>query len=153
MFVYHDLYHDHSSRLYYREKGRLHAHNEILELTDRAPSGFGLRVLQQQVQHARRIGVREIHTLAVRNSTMNGYYTWGRYGFDGPLDKRHIARLPEGWKDVEYLSDLMTTEEGREIWSAYGESIRLVFDLAEESYSMQVLRKYLEERKVLPWPL
>ncbi len=152
--IHHPLYHTESHRRIYRSHDRsLVMVNELLELDEDAPEGFGLRILAKQVAQAKTFGIERIDTLAARNSTMNGYYTWPRYGFDGPLEEGHIYDLPEEFQWAEYVSDLMASEEGREYWREYGDSIRVSFDLAPDSYSMQVLQQYLEIRRVMPWPL
>lgn len=152
--IEHPLYREDSHRRIYRaHDGRLGMVNELLELSEDAPSGFGLRMLAKEVTQARIMGVSRIDTLAARNSTMNGYYTWPRYGFDGPLEDRHLHYLPEGLDSAEYVSDLMSSDEGRDYWREYGDSIRLTFDLAPDSYSMHVLMNYLDLRRVMPWPL
>lgn len=152
--VRHPLYHSESHRRIYRERDRsLVMMNELLEMDGDAPDGFGLRVLAKQVAQARILGIDRISTLAARNSSMNGYYTWPRYGFDGPLEEGHIFDLPEKFQGAEYVSDLMESEEGRQYWREYGDSIRVSFDLAPDGYSMHVLQNYLETRRVLPWPL
>jgi hypothetical protein len=152
--IHHPLYHSESHRRIYRSHDRsLVMVNELLELDEDAPGGFGLRVLAKQVAQARILGIDRIDTLAAKNSSMNGYYTWPRYGFDGPLEEGHLFDLPEEFQWAEYVSDLMDTEEGRQYWREYGDSIRVSFDLAPDSNSMQVLQKYLEVRRVMPWPL
>jgi hypothetical protein len=55
--------------------------------------GFGLKVFTDQVKSLASIGGDRIETCAGRGGGMNGYYTWPRLGYDGPLDDRVLSSL------------------------------------------------------------
>ena len=144
--------------------------NHYFKLDDDAPTGLGLRIFAAQVDAAKGGDFDHLDVFAAgnyRDSEYNGYYTWPRFGFDGEyvvepgsgLD-RALRREPVEWQreqgflapdgrwrgDEIRLSDLMSTERGREIWKRHGDSAELQFDLEDGSISRTVLNEYLRER-------
>ncbi len=112
--------------------------------------GFATRVLHRQLANAQRIGVTRIETTAGRRCDENGYYTWPRLGFEGPLSPRIQGKLPPGLERARTVLDLMACEKGRLWWSEHGETIRVAFDLCAGSRSRNAFRRYLREKESGP---
>jgi hypothetical protein len=105
--------------------------------------------------YARALGVTRIETDAGRGDHENGYYTWPRFGFDGPLPPRIHSMLPLGLTSAKSVLDLMDSKQGRQWWQKNGTSVQLVFEMAAQSRSWRVFEQYLVERRpqVTPtWP-
>jgi hypothetical protein len=106
-------------------------------------SGLGLRVFYRQVENAAALGVDRIEAIAGRCHGENGYYTWPRFGFDGPLPGSVKANLPLGLERACRVLDLMECDKGRLWWREHGCTIRVTFDLAAGSRSQSALERYV----------
>lgn len=105
--------------------------------------GMGVRALATEIETARALGIEKITTTAAgskaRDSSverMNGYYTWPRMGFDGPLSQfEGDAARQAGVLHHEqgYVSDLMATPEGRDWWRENGKTKDVTLTLNGES--------------------
>lgn len=116
-------------------------------IADNPGKGLGIAVFGRQVEQARRMGVARIETFAARRKGVyNGYYTWARFGYDGPLSPGARRYLPDSLKGAKRLSDLMKTPEGRDWWKAKGRSREMAFDLSDGSTSVKVWESYFAER-------
>jgi hypothetical protein len=111
--------------------------------------GLGLKIFSRQLATAVALGVKRIETVAGRGDGENGYYTWPRFGFDGPLPSEIKRNLPLGLDHAQYVLDLMEDEQGRLWWRAFGFPVRLAFDLRARSRSWHVLRRYLDRKRGL----
>ncbi|GAG31337.1 unnamed protein product, partial [marine sediment metagenome] len=100
--------------------------------------GFGLKIFHRQLANAKALGVDRIETTAGRRNDENGYYTWPRFGFDGPLSQRIIENLPLGLEHVRTVLELIECEKGRLWWKQHGETIDVTFDVADRSRSRKV---------------
>lgn len=118
-----------------------HIHEESLQ-----NKGIGLRMFYRQVENAKRLGIDRIETRAGRQAHENGYYTWPRFGFDGPLSQGIRAKLPFGLRDAQNVLDLIDCEQGRLWWKEHGETICVVFDLSGRSRCLAALEKYVGQR-------
>jgi hypothetical protein len=110
--------------------------------------GLGLRVLHRQLRAAKSLGVLRTIAMAGRSLGENGYYTWPRYGFDGPLPSEVRRRLPCGLDHARTVLDLIQCESGRQWWKRNGAPLYVSFDLADGSRSWAVFRQYLEQAHV-----
>jgi hypothetical protein len=110
--------------------------------------GLGLRVLHRQLCAAKFLGVRRTIAMAGRSPAENGYYTWPRYGFDGPLPSEVRRRLPRGLEHARTVLDLIECESGRQWWKRNGAPLYVSFDLADGSRSWTVFRQYVEQVRV-----
>lgn len=130
-----------------RSGGKLILKNENVEVDARG-SGLGASIFGRQVEQASRLGVSVIRTTAGGGpgQQLNGYYTWPRLGYDGPIPVVPKMKLPDELLDAERLSDLMRTPEGRDWWKANGAQADVEFDLAEGSQSRRMLQEYLEAK-------
>lgn len=108
--------------------------------------GLGLRIFHRQLDNSKALGVTRIEAVAGRRHDENGYYTWPRFGFDGPLPATVKHNLPLGLEDVHTVLDLMECEKGRLWWRHHGCTIPVAFDLAQRSRSRKVFRRYVRER-------
>ena len=107
--------------------------------------GLGLRVFARQLDHARRLGICRIETVAGRRSNENGYYTWPRFGFDGRLPPAIRESLPPGLDHCQSVLDVMDREAGRRWWREYGVSMPVAFDMTSQSRSWEVFRRYVRK--------
>lgn len=140
------------------EDGKRFILNEILKLKkEHQGNGAGADIFARQVEVASEEGIDYIQTHAAGGpgQSMNGYYTWPRFGYDMDLDDPSIpaADRPVFEKAAELFGaktilDVMSTQEGRDWWKANGTDLyNARFDLTPGSRSMQVLSDYLAERE------
>lgn len=127
--------------------------NELLDLGDRTKfkPGTGTKALARQMDASRRLGIDAVEATASGSPTdkrYNGFYTWPRLGYDGPLSARMKAKLPEDFGSPTLVSELIATPEGRKWWKANGEPFEARFDPRKGSRSMRVLDAYLKEKEL-----
>ncbi len=108
--------------------------------------GLGLQIFKRQLDNAVALSVRRIEAVAGRRHNENGYYTWPRFGFDGRLPGRVRGRLPMGLEHATTVLELIDAEKGRLWWREHGCTIRVRFDVADQSRSREVFRRYLRHR-------
>ncbi|HUT11864.1 MAG TPA: hypothetical protein VMY42_15290 [Thermoguttaceae bacterium] len=108
--------------------------------------GLGLQIFHRQLSNAELLGIRRIKTIAGRGEDENGYYTWPRFGFDGPLSGKIRDCLPPGFERARSMLDLMDCEKGRLWWREHGEAIEVTFVVAAGSRSREVFRRYVRGR-------
>ena len=126
---------------------------------DMRGQGLGARIFADQVQGLSGTDARYIEAEAAGAGAHpggpNGYYTWPRFGFVGPLSQeaRDIIQqaivngeVPDAWGSFTTIQELMQASGGPEWWKANGVPLRLRFDLSDGSYSRQVLENYLQQR-------
>ena len=109
-------------------------------------NGLGLRIFCRQTCQAKALGVRRIEVTAGRGRAENGYYTWPRFGMDGPLPATVTEMLPPGLRSARSVLDLIQSEPGRWWWKAHGCRVDLAFDLSEGSRCWRVFQAYLRSR-------
>lgn len=140
--------------------------------------GLGLQIFADEVRHASALGLTQIRTGAagnyydgfVRGDGYIGYYVWPRMGYDAKLKPIHTTRLqaqmsidpenyrsgkkinfplPESAQKATTLQELMQSgSQGRDWWKYNGSEISVIFDLKPGSASMQILDRYLLEKRV-----
>lgn len=122
--------------------------NEFSVIKDFQGHGLGADILHAQVQGLRAIGVNMIETVGAgkQGSQTNGYYTWPRLGYDGPLSHGAQQAATAAGMQVKNVSELMTTEQGRSWWKENGRTIDLSFDTRAGSTSSKVLETYISRR-------
>lgn len=135
--------------------------NELFVIGKDYPPGYGTRALRRQMEAAGKLGIARVQTDAAGGKgsgygkRYNGYYTWPRLGYDGPVpteyDKGGKLKVPPELhpgvpRDKLLVSDLMATPEGREWWKANGTTFEASFDPRPGSRSMQVLDAYMKEK-------
>ncbi len=108
--------------------------------------GIGRRVFAKQIETAQSLGVDRITTSAARGPHANGYYTWPRFGYNGPIPEAVLKQLPAELSQAKTVLDLMDTEAGQAFWKQHGVKIDLEFDLSPDSRSMKTWAKYLKSK-------
>lgn len=130
--------------------GKTYIKNQFLEVVDKG-KGKGAEIFGKQVALAQKHGVSYIETYAAgeKGSTMNGYYSWPRMGYDMSLtdpsvkgDKAYRKARKE-FPDAKTVLDIFQTKRGRDWWKEHGSSMpNARFDLTPGSRSLKVLRAY-----------
>jgi len=122
--------------------------NEGLRIHHRAMRrrGLGTRIFRRQVVSAAALRVTRIVLTAGRNHDENGYYTWPRFGFDGPLPAGIRTALPAELHASRSVLDLFESEQGRRWWRDHGVELPVAFDLSPGSRSRQVFDRYLRSK-------
>jgi len=118
--------------------------NQFFELhEDHRGKGLGARALLQQIQSAGELGVSHIETEAARNDDegMVGYYVWPRLGYDGD-----VPSPPPSPGGEDSMSDLMSSQKGRDWWKDNGQTVTLKFDPSPASRGRQVLEAYAKAK-------
>lgn len=136
------------------EDDEIVCHNDLQSL-DRSPyKNHGIDLFTNQVAALRKMGVTRIETMAAgrKGGSMNGYYTWIRFGFEAELPESHYRMLPAAMqrkmgrsRSLRKLFD--EVPGGNEWWREHGEDVNAYFDLADNSPSMKALAAYLKLRK------
>ena len=117
-----------------------------IHVEDMRRRGLGLRIFHRQLENAKTLGIRRIETIAGRRDGENGYYTWPRFGFDGPLPEKIKEKLPLGLEHAHSVLDLIDCEKGRLWWREHGDTIDVAFDVAEGSRSRKVFERYVRNK-------
>ncbi len=157
-----------------RDTGNLILHNEsfFTQYRKQKGKGWGARVFARQVDGAQEMGIKKIHTYAIRgddNVPANGYYTWARLGYNTTLKssmKRDLLAEPEDSPlhalgrhakidNYEFRSvtmhEVFDTPGGAEWWKERGGSIDMQFDPTPGSPSHTRLHKYLAVKGINPY--
>lgn len=112
--------------------------------------GFGTNLLLNQVRGASGIGISRLECNAAGfkgdPKGFNGYYTWPRLGFDGPIPGFLREKVDRVFPEAKNISDLLKSSEGRSWWKENGDAQNVSFDLKEGSQSRRVLDAYVAER-------
>lgn len=118
--------------------------NDWLHVRDEAPPGIGTRLLAHQAATAESLGVLYLAAEAAGSpgSTVNGYYTWARLGFDGLIPEQVRAQLPSEWRAARTVLDLIERPGGAVWWRTHGRTYNATFDLRPGSRSWRVLQGY-----------
>jgi len=138
-------------RILYREGNETFMLNDQLETF--GESGIGREIFRQQVVASKRLGLNAMKAVASgdgRVGDQNGYYTWARYGYDGPIEsirsKRTQEKVRQRFPKAKTMLDLMSTQAGRDFWRDNGTEWDATFDLADGSRSLAVFEAYLEAK-------
>lgn len=108
--------------------------------------GWGGRYFFDALKGARKLGLKTItagHAIGKPGDRMwNGFYSWPRLGFNGPLPKDHT--LPPEHAGAKDFHELFDKPGGADAWKAHGnESFNIKFDTTPGSPHTQRLVKYL----------
>jgi hypothetical protein len=116
--------------------------------------GKGSEIFSNQVKSFKEKGFKKLLTTAAKSDVYNGYYTWARLGYDMSDDwhKNALKDVLEDskikdFKNIESLPELMSFQKGRDFWKKNGFKFEGEFDLSDNSQSMFILNKYMEEKK------
>jgi GNAT superfamily N-acetyltransferase len=185
LFIDHPDYEDTSERTVgVDRKGNLFMHMDLFTLKKEAQgSGLGTAVLAKTIENAQKMGVKYLHTHAAGYgnaiatqvhektwdhdpatgntwtrgpSSMNGFYTWPKIGYDQRFDDPATyfqmhggrAKLKELFPYAQSVADLMLTKSGRDWWRENGSDLtNMKFDLTRNSRSLRTFHLYLAERQ------
>jgi hypothetical protein len=123
----------------------------------RKRQGIGVTIFAHQVAKASAFGFQSIRMKAARGPTMNGYYTWVRFGCNGILGNKRSKRLMQAFSretgyefpfQPETIHDLLDVELGLELWKSYGDTIEVFFDLMPDSRCWKILNDYLQDKNL-----
>ncbi len=135
------------------DDGKLFQDNSCFFLNNRdsqSGKGEGVKTFNRIVTMATALGCHRIETHACRSSSMNGYYTWPRFGYNQTIADAdiydHVKRDLRSKFNARDFHQLMSTEEGRKYWQENGSSVHLSFDLSPGSTCRRVLNEYIAER-------
>jgi GNAT superfamily N-acetyltransferase len=149
--VYVEIYHPsiaQQERSIERDRSGLFIYNHMFVATERG-TGIGRESFARQVVHAQRLGIKKIKAYAAgarEVGSMNGYYTWPRFGYNARLERWERRFLPPELRAAKDLNDLFEMG-GADHWKRHGTGRNMVFDLTNNSRSIQLLRKYLEKKE------
>jgi hypothetical protein len=126
---------------------------------------FGARILARIVDQARKLTtIDRLELLAAGGLSTNGalspngipwggYFVWADYGFDAPLPPTTWDKLSSmssnkenSFRDCVYVSDLLSIDDGRDLWKKYGDGGLMTFSLSPGSWSMKRLNDVLARR-------
>lgn len=136
--------------------GPLTCYNSSIQIPKNGKyGGMGFALFHNQVETLRKLGVKRIVATAAGDASDPkggiGYYVWPRYGYSGTMSSKQIAKLPrefqvalKGKRDIRDLFDL---PGGKEAWQKHGSSIKVWFDLSDNSRNMRALATYKIERE------
>ncbi len=121
-------------------------------------TGLGMKVFGAQLDNCRKAGVRYMKLHAAKSESMNGYYTWPRFGFDqtfaelakqdGGAHRDLVKKIREEFPGTDSVLDLMETKKGRDWWKANGVALKSArFNMTPGSQSMNLYTAYLKERE------
>lgn len=119
---------------------------------DNCRNGNGARVFSHQVKKTREAGFSKIRIDAAGEhrlrDILNGYYTWGRFGFSMINDS--IDDFQQVMKDYgrseTTLEELLLTRKGQDFWLKYGFPWEGEFILEQYSDNSIALEKYKAEK-------
>lgn len=149
---------DGMTRSFFKDKkGKLTIENEAFFLKPSAQGkGLGTNSLHSQVQAAKKAGVDNITTFALRNDARAdkavGYLVSANQGFNAPLSARvqqaWVGRNPlaqfDGVKPPRTVRELYNLKGGKALWTEKGESGRMIFSLKRGSASLKAFNGYLK---------
>lgn len=96
----------------------------------------------RQLGLAQSLGVIVICTIAGRRPGENGYYTWPRFGFDGPLPPAVRRTLPPLLQGATRVLDVMACDAGGAWWKTHGLTLPVAFQVAPQSRCRRVFEEY-----------
>lgn len=104
--------------------------------------GTGTAVLIHQILNAQKLGAKTLKLKAARSDTMNGYYTWPRLGYNGPVPDEFQKELLKRGLFASDMIDVLAQRETNFLWKELGDSVDLEFDLRIGSKSWIALETY-----------
>ena len=129
-------------------QGELFAYiHEVRVAVGQGGQGLGIHAFIRQLAGAKALGVTRFELWAagdVRDKSHNGYYTWARFGFDAPLRNEKLFR-PFHLSQAQTINDVILNG-AYAWWKQHGSERSMVFDLADDSSMMAVLRAYRKEK-------
>ena len=113
--------------------------------------GLGTKLFLTQVQTARQLNFKRLHTTALApNDDLNwsGYYFWAELGYENTDIEEYRAWATEMGRGEPTLSELVQSESGRQLWKQSGFTWIGNFYLANDHPCMGYLRRHLERKGI-----
>jgi hypothetical protein len=113
--------------------------------------GFGTKLFLTQVQTARQLNFKRLHTTALApNDDLNwsGYYFWADLGYENTDIEEYRAWATEMGREEPTLSELVQSESGRQLWKQAGFTWIGNFYLTDDHPCMGYLRRHLERKGI-----
>jgi GNAT superfamily N-acetyltransferase len=133
------------------DSGALYAYiHDVHTKPSQQKQGWGARAFRRQVEAAQRLGVQRFELFAAGHPGDRsdiGYYVWARFGFNAPLRADEKSTLPDYWRDITDINQLIR-RGGQKWWWANGDFREMVFELRPNSAMMQIFRDYLKEKNI-----
>ncbi len=126
---------------------------EIAVTETEQSKGIGATVFAAIAGKLSRAGFKQVATNAARNLTQIngkviddfGYNALPKWGFDGAVPKTTQDDLPPSHQSINSIRRLIQDEHGASLWEKHGRTCDVVFDLAEDSVSWQMLNQHLSK--------
>ncbi len=128
--------------------------NNFMLVKDRG-QGLGTKLFLTQVQTARRLHFRRLHTTALAPDDelgWSGYYFWAELGYENTDVEEYKVWATEMGREEPTLSELVQSESGRQLWRQSGFTWIGNFHLADGHPFLSYLKRHLE-RKGIDFPL
>jgi hypothetical protein len=113
--------------------------------------GTGTNLFLTQVQTARRFHFRQLHVNAIAPDgelDWTGYYFWAELGYENKDVEEYNAWAGERGRTKKTLSELVQSEDGRQLWRR--ESFAWIgnFYLADSHVCMTYLKRHLKRKGI-----
>jgi hypothetical protein len=134
--------------LYREENGDLVCHNSDFRVYDKQ-KGLGTQIFTKQVESLINAGCKRIEATAggrPDDPNWNGFITWPKLGYDGPIPEATLAKLPTELQGCKTVLDIMDREGGADWWEKNGQPFHATFSLEPGSRSLERLNNYLAHR-------
>lgn len=113
----------------------------ILESIFSTHKGKAWETFFHLAKKAAELKLKSVSGTALRMKGHDGYRAVIRWGFNADLPDAVTAKLPDALKSKKTLHELAETQEGRDAWMEHGTTIKVSFDLSQNSKSWDILGK------------
>jgi hypothetical protein len=113
--------------------------------------GTGTNLFLTQVQTARRFHFRQLHVNAIAPDDeldWTGYYFWAEFGYENKDVEEYKAWAEERGRTEKTLSELVQSEDGRQLWRREGFAWIGNFYLADSHTCMTNLKRHLKRKGI-----
>ena len=129
--------------------------NIMVVSNDSKGKHIGTNLFLNQVLAARAHDFEKLHTIAIAPSKYDdegtawyGYYFWANLGFQNVETNEYRTWAAEMKRKEPTLSELMQTDEGRELWKNTGISWIGEFFLAKDHPCYKYLKLHLKRKRI-----
>jgi GNAT superfamily N-acetyltransferase len=154
---------DHLDTLLFREDGRWEITlQDITVREDHQQHGLATLLLLHAFHAAARLGFECVRLIGLRSPMHQGYAIWPVLGFDGLLEDTPEVDLLERlriavrerlqdetvMRSLSTVQDVLALDGGRVIWTTFGFTLSLEFDLRDASPSWTIFAPYCRQKGV-----
>ena len=125
--------------------------NEYFKIDNNSSyKGRGAEIFKDQVDNATKFGFKRIETYGAgeKNGIYNGYYTWGRLGYEPKVGQFHVEKALETFNNQNASNanfmEMMSTKKGQDFWKENGRGTDYKFDLTKDSPNQIRLQNYID---------